>query len=121
MIQTKERLEVTYRGIHSQVGATSRTRLLKENKAKAKSRKVEQKLARVRQLMSSMITDDAKKVEICKKPKTKDILINDHDIDLEFIGTLTTKTHLNVLAELLEISREFFHKESHHTSSAEAL
>ena len=60
-------------------------------------------------------------MEICKNPKTKDILINVHDIDLEFIGTLTTKTHLNVLAELLEISREFFHKESHHTSSAEAL
>ena len=55
-----------------------------------------------------------------KKTKTKDILINDHDIDLD-LGTLTTKTHLNVLAELLEISREFFHKESHHTSSAEAL
>ena len=56
-----------------------------------------------------MITDDAKKEEICK---TKDILINVHDTDLEFIGTLTTQIHLNVSAELLETSRESFHKEA---------
>ena len=63
--------------------------------------------------MSSMITDDAKKEEICKIPKTKDILINVHDTDLEFIGTLTARPrHPNVSAELLETSRESFHKEA---------
>ena len=95
--EARMKLQATYRGICPRA-SSSKARRMKENKAKCKRRKLNRKLDRVLNFLSSLIVDETKRSIICKDAQSlKDV----HDLSLSEIDC----TIINNFSKKSDISR----------------
>ena len=106
--EARMKLQATYRGICPRA-SSSKARRMKENKAKSKRRKLNRKLDRVLNCLSSLIVDEMKRNIICKDAQSlKDV----HDlslgkIDCTIINSFSKKSDIKILSDILETCDNF--------------
>ena len=106
--EARMKLQATYRGICPRA-SSSKARRMKENKAKCKRRKLNRKLDRVLNFLSSLIVDETKRSIICKDAQSlKDVHdLSLSEIDCTIINNFSKKSDIKILSDILETCDNF--------------